>query len=47
MKLHAVMQVKDISQRIGNLPALGQSRRNIQVVAAREQVVENEIVDAL
>ena len=47
MKLHAVMQMKDVGERIGNLPALGQSGRDIQIVAAREQVVEDQIVDAL
>ena len=46
VKLHAVMKVKDVGQRIGNLPALGQSRRDIQVVAAREQIVEDQVVDA-
>ncbi len=47
MKLHTVMQVKDVSKRIGNLPALGQPRRHVQVVPTLQQVIKNQIVDPL
>src|SRR5580700_2151291 len=47
VKLHAMMQMKDVSQRVWILPVLGQSRRHVEVVATREQVVENQAVDSL
>ena len=47
VKLHAMVQVEDIGQRIGNVPALGQAGGDIEVVAAGQQVVEDEVVDAL
>src|ERR1700722_16823212 len=47
MKLHTRMKMKYVGKGIGNLPALGQSGRNIQVVAAREQVVKNQAVNPL
>ena len=47
MKLHAVMQMKNIGERIGNFPALGEPGRDIEIIAAREQIIEDQIVDAL
>ena len=47
MELYAVMQVKDVGEGIGNFPAFGEAGGDIQVVAAGEQVVEDQIVDAL
>ena len=41
------MQMKNVGQRIGNLPALGQSGLNVEVLVARQQRVEEEFVDAL
>ena len=41
------MQVKDVGQRIQNLPALGQPGLNIEVLVTRQQRVEEEFVDAL
>ncbi len=46
MKLDAVVQVEDVGQRIGNVPAFGQAGGDVKVVAAGEQVVEDEIIDA-
>ena len=47
VKSYSVTQVKNVSERIGNLPALGQARRDIQIRAACEEIVENQAVDAL
>ncbi len=41
MELDAVMQMKDVGERIGNFPALGQARRNVEIVAPGEQVVKD------
>ena len=46
VEFHASMQMKNIGERVGNLPALGQAGGNVEVVTAREQVVEDQIVDA-
>jgi hypothetical protein len=40
------MQMKDVGQRIRNLPTLRQSRLNTQVLVARTQVIEEQFVDA-
>ena len=47
MKLHAVVQMEDIGQRIGNIPAFGQAGGDVEMVVAGQQVVEDEVVDAL
>ena len=47
VKLHPVMQMKNVGQRIGNVPAFGQAGRDVQVGVAGEQVVEDEVVNAL
>jgi len=41
------MQVEDVSERIGNLPALRQSRLDVEMVVARQQRVEEKFVNAL
>ena len=46
MKAHTVMQVEDVSQRIGNLPTFSK-RGHVQVIVAGEQVVEDQVVDPL
>ena len=47
MKGHTVMQMEDVGKRIGNLPTLGQSRLNVEVLVARQQRVEDKLVNAL
>src|SRR5271156_1822945 len=47
MELHAVMEMKNVGEGIGNLPAFGQAGGDIQIIAAGKEVVENQIVDAL
>ncbi len=42
-----MVQMKNVSQRIGNLPAIGESGCNIQIVSAGKQIVEDQVVDAL
>src|SRR6266446_2181495 len=41
------MQVKDVCQGIGNIPSFRQARRDVEMGVTGEQVVEDEIVDAL
>src|ERR1051326_3430957 len=47
MKLYAVMKVEHISQWIGNVPAIGQLRLNIQMFVAGEQVIKDQVVNPL
>ena len=47
VELNARMQVEDVSERIGNLPALRQSRLDVEMVVARQQRVEEKFVNAL
>ena len=47
MKAHPPAKMKNIGQRIGNLPALSQARSHMEMFVAGEEVVENKIVDAL
>jgi len=41
MELDAVVQMKNVSQRIGNFPAFGEARCNVEIVAPGEQVVKD------
>src|SRR5208337_929283 len=47
VKGYAAMEVKNVSQRIRNLPMLRQPGLNIQVLVARQQRVEKELANAL
>jgi hypothetical protein len=47
VKLHALVQMKYISKRIGNVPSLSQARLNVQVLVAGAKVIEKQLVDAL
>ena len=47
MEFHAVMQMENVSLRVRDLPALREAGSNVEVIAAGEQVVEDQIVDAL
>ena len=46
VKANAVMQVKDVGLRIGNLPAVGQPGLQVEMVVATNQRVEEQLVDA-
>ena len=46
MKLHAVPDVENVGQGIGNLPALRQRRRHVQMIIAIQEVIEDQRVDA-
>ena len=45
MKLCTAMKMKDVSQWIRNLPALGQPRSHIQVVSTLQQIVKDQVVN--
>src|SRR5579862_9463429 len=45
VKLYPVMQMKNISERVGNIPALGQTGSDVQIGATGQQVVEDQVVD--
>src|SRR5271167_816527 len=47
VKLYARMQVKDVGERIENLPALRQAGLDVEMVVACQQRVEEKLVDAL
>jgi len=40
------VKVEDISSRIRYLPAFGQPGLNVEVIIAREQIVEEQVVNA-
>jgi hypothetical protein len=44
---YAMMQVKNISERIRHLPAFRQARLNIQVLIASKQRIKEKLADAL
>src|ERR1700733_5842058 len=46
MELDAAMKMKNISERIGNFPALGQTRSHIQIIPARQEIVEDQVVNS-
>src|ERR1700681_4990606 len=46
VKLNPTMEMKYIRPRIANLPALGQSRRDIQILSTRQQIIEDQIVNS-
>ena len=46
VKRDATMQMKDVGERIGNLPAFRQSGSHIQIVSARQQIVEDQVVNS-
>jgi hypothetical protein len=39
--------MKNVCERIGRFPAVGESRRDFEMLGAREQRVEDEFIDAL
>jgi hypothetical protein len=39
--------MKNVSPRIGNLPTLGEARLDAQVLVSGEQVIKNEVINAL
>src|ERR1700746_3891590 len=41
------MEVKDVRQRVGDIPAIGQAWFDVEVFIAIQQIVEQEIVDTL
>src|SRR5580704_6519272 len=41
------MQVKDIGQGVGHVPAFGKPGPYVQILASREEGVKNELIDAL
>ena len=45
MKLHAPVEMENISARIGNLPAFSQSRLDVQVSIACKKIIEDQIVN--
>ncbi len=45
MKLNPTMKMEDVGERIRNLPALRQSRRHIQILSARQQIVEDQVIN--
>jgi len=47
VKSYAAMQMENVGQGIRNLPTLGQSGLNIQMLVARQQRVEEEFTNAL
>ncbi len=47
VKAHAVVQMKDVGQRIGNFPALRQPGLQVEVIVAADQGIEEQLVDAL
>ncbi len=47
VEAHALPQMEDIGQRIGNLPALGQHRLQIEVLIAAEKRIEDQHINAL
>ena len=47
MKLGRFVQMENISERVWDFPAFRKSWRHIQIVAARKQIVEDQVVDAL
>src|ERR1700690_3068246 len=47
VKRNATMQMKNIGQRIRNLPPLRKSSLNVQVLIASQQSIENKFVDPL
>jgi hypothetical protein len=47
MKLHTLMQMESVSERIGGLPTFGQTWRDVQVRIAGEQVIEDKVVNTL
>src|ERR1051326_6452741 len=47
VKLDPATQVKDVGERIGNVPAGGDSRRSIEVFIARKEIIEDESVNSL
>src|SRR5437763_6756926 len=47
VELHSTVKVKDVSQRIGNVPAFGERRLDVQVLVTIEQVVEQQGIDTL
>ena len=47
VEAHSLAQVKDVSERIGNLPALGQPRRQCEVILTADEPFEDQLADAL
>ena len=47
VELYAMVQVKNVGEGIGNFPTFGKAGSDIEIFAAGEEVVEDEIVDAL
>ena len=47
MEANSGAQMKDVGQGIGNLPALGKSRLQVEVLVAVDQTIEEQLVDAL
>ena len=45
MKLDSRMQVKNVGERVGDLPALRQIGDDIQVITASQQAVKDQAVD--
>src|SRR5580692_1922470 len=47
VKLHALMQVEYISQRIWDFPTLRQSRLHVKMLVAGAQVIEQQLINSL
>src|ERR1700675_3375249 len=47
MKSYPAMQMEDVRQSIGNLPAFGEPRLDVQMVVTREQGIEKKLAYAL
>ena len=45
--MHTRAQMKDVGQRIGNLPSLGQRRLQIEMFVAADKAIKKQLVDAL
>jgi hypothetical protein len=47
MEFDSMMEVKNIGERIGNFPALGQRGPDVEVLVTIEKVIKDEAIDAL
>jgi hypothetical protein len=39
--------MKNVGPRVGNLPTLGEARMDVQVLVSSQEIVENEVINAL
>ena len=47
VKFDVVAEVEDVGERIGDFPAFGESGRDVEMIVAIQQSVENKFVNSL